>query len=76
MNKNFQYKELARRLGSGESTVVTLVTDMREGTSEICIEHQIRERFPTSKLDEAMRLYEDLGKGNGRVSPTLRALTK
>ena len=71
----FEYKELAHRVGSKESTVVTLVTDMEKGTSEIKIEKQIREYYPTKDLKKVMQLFEDLGAGNGRVIPKLKDLT-
>lgn len=64
--KDYYYKDLKTCVGADETTVLTLITDMRSGRSHIKLSKSVSQKFSTGKIDEAEDLFDKLTGGNGR----------
>ncbi len=69
-------KDLKSNIGSGESSEVYLEVEIKTGQSELVISKTITERYPVSDYHKVMELHEDLNRGGGRKSYSLKQLTK
>lgn len=62
----YLFYKTAECSGGGERTSVTVVMNIKEGTTDVKVEHTISERFELKDYDQAVHLYECLTGGNGR----------
>lgn len=60
------FTDLFTTHGSNESVKVYQCTNVNTGESELVIEKTITERYPVTKLEKVIDLYERLTCGSGR----------
>jgi hypothetical protein len=76
MEIEFIRKEIAKCVGSSEQSEVYLEVSTKTGESELVIKKTFSERYPVTKYDEVIKLYNRLNGGGGRMVPSLEDLTK
>lgn len=76
MKKEIIVNSLCSSHGTNESSEVKLITDLRDGKSQLAISKTITEYYKPQDYEKVMQLHENLNRGGGRRIVKLIDLTK